>query len=244
MLTPVDHLLALTLSILFPLRARSVMHGKLARASEAELPAVRLAAYRNAMLIQWGLTAVAAALWIFFRRPWHSLGVIPVWTAGLIGVLAGLALVVIVVWRQSSGEGPDERTAAALRKRTEKLERMLPRSRRELNAFYGLSITAGICEEVLYRGFMIWYLQRLGLALLPAAAVSSLIFGVGHLYQGLRGMILTAIVGAFLSGVYLLSGSLVASILIHALMDMHSGRLLFAAYSRPPAPEPLAEVAS
>jgi membrane protease YdiL (CAAX protease family) len=237
--TPVDHLLALTLVILFPLRARSVMEGKLARASAAELPKVRLAAYAQAMIIQWTLTAVAVALWVFLGRRWLDLGVVPVASPGLLGVLFGLALVVLVVWRQSARGGPDDEAAEALRKQTAKLERMLPRSPRELKAFYGLSITAGICEEVLYRGYMIWYLQQLGLALIPAAAVSSLVFGFGHLYQGLRGVILTSVVGAFLSGVYLLSGSLLAGILIHALMDMHSGRLLYAAWSRPPAPPAL-----
>lgn len=243
MLTPVDHLLALTLTILFPLRARSVMQGRLARASEAELPAVRLATYRNAILIQWSLTAVAAALWIVLRRPWRELGVLPFWTAGLIGVLFGLAVVVVVVWRQSARGGPDEAGAEALRRQTAKLERMLPRSRRELNRFYGLAITAGICEEVLYRGYMIWYLQRLGLSLIPAGLAASLIFGFGHLYQGLRGVILTTLVGAFLTGVYLLSGSLLAGILIHALMDMHSGRMLFAAWSRRQVAAPVSEAA-
>jgi len=241
MLTPIDHLLALTLTVLFPLRARSVMFGKLAKASDAELPAVRLAAYRSAMLVQWTLTAVLLALWLFARRSWRDLGAVPVLNGGLIGILFGLALVVIVVARGWSRGGIDDPAAEKLRRQTEKLKRMLPRTRQDLNWFYGLSITAGVCEELLYRGFMIGYLQGLGLALIPAAVVSSLIFGFGHLYQGLRGMILTTAVGGFLAAVYLLSGSLLAGILIHALMDMHSGRLLQAAYSREPAPATPAE---
>ena len=44
-------------------------------------------------------------------------------------------------------------------------------------------------------------------------------------------MLVTTLVGGFLAGVYLLSGSLLAGVLIHALMDMHSGRLLHAAYA-------------
>lgn len=236
MLTPFDHLLALILTVLFPIRARIVMYGRLARASEAELPAVRLATYRNAMLVQWSLTAVACALWIFFRRPWRELGLVPFVSGGLIGVLFGLAVVAIVTLRHSSWRTLTDESAAALRRSTEKLARMMPRTDRDLTSFFGLSITAGICEEVLYRGYMIWYLQRLGLALIPAALATSLIFGFGHLYQGWSGMIKTAVVGGFLAAVYLLTGSLFAGMLIHALMDMYAGRQLRLAWSREPSP--------
>ena len=66
----------------------------------------------------------------------------------------------------------------------------------------------------------------------------SLVFGFGHAYQGVRGMFTTAIVGAFFSAVYLLTGSLYAGMLMHALMDAHSGHLMWAAYDRAPAPPP------
>ena len=37
----------------------------------------------------------------------------------------------------------------------------LPRDDRELRAFVGLSATAGIVEEIIYRGFLIWCLALL-----------------------------------------------------------------------------------
>lgn len=229
-------MLALVLALLFPIRARMVLFGRLARASEAELPKVRLATYRNAMIVQWSLTAAAVALWLNFHRPWGELGLVPVLSGGLIGILLGLAVVAIVALRHPSWRGITDESAVSLRRASEKLARMMPRSDRDIAAFYRLSITAGICEEVLYRGYLIWYLQGLGLALIPAALVSSLIFGFGHLYQGWSGMIKTGAVGAFLAGTYLLSGSLFVGMLIHALMDMYSGRLLHMAWSREVAP--------
>ena len=80
------------------------------------------------------------------------------------------------------------------------------------------------------------FLPLLRKAILAAAVVSSLIFGFGHLYQGWSGMLKTGAVGAFLAGTYLLSGSLFVGMLIHALMDMYSGRLLHMAWSREVAP--------
>ncbi len=233
--TPFDHALAVVLALLFPIRSRLVLHGKLARANPDELPAARLGAYRGAMVTQWFLTAALAALWLATGRPWRELGVVPVLSGGLIGILVGVAIVAVVLARAGRA-GPDGKAAASLRRQTAKLERMMPRSRADLRAFYALSVTAGICEELLYRGFMIHYLLGLGLPLIPAAVASSLVFGFGHLYQGLRGMVTTAAVGGFLAAVYLLSGSLLPGMLIHALMDLYSGRLLYLAYSRPEAP--------
>jgi membrane protease YdiL (CAAX protease family) len=230
--TPLDHALALTLTVLFPLRAKLFGFTRLERARPEELPKVRMSVYRGAMLTQWGLVAAAAVIWAANHRPWILLGLLPVVNGGVIGVLVGLVLVVIVVVRQR-GEGLAEgRTVEALRRRMARIERMMPRTPRELRAFYLLSLTAGLCEEFLYRGWMIWYLQSLGLALLPAAAISSLIFGFGHLYQGLRGMGLTAAVGGFLAAIYLITQSLYIGMLFHTLMDAHSGQMLYTVYSR------------
>ena len=111
---------------------------------------------------------------------------------------------------------------------------MLPHDERELRWFGAVAVTAGICEELLYRGFMIWYLQH-WLPLVLAVALAAIIFGFGHFYQGTRGMILTAVVGAFLAATYLVSGSLFAPMAIHALMDLYSGHTTYRAYRQTPA---------
>jgi membrane protease YdiL (CAAX protease family) len=91
-----------------------------------------------------------------------------------------------------------------------------------LKLFSALAITAGICEELLFRGFMIWYLQH-WMGLIQAALLSSALFGLGHAYQGVRGILTTGLVGAFMAGVYLLSGSIYLCMLIHVLMDLYAG---------------------
>ena len=45
-------------------------------------------------------------------------------------------------------------------------------------------------------------------------------------------MLLTGVVGAFLAVLYLVSGSLIAPMILHALMDMRSGQLAHVALSR------------
>jgi membrane protease YdiL (CAAX protease family) len=112
---------------------------------------------------------------------------------------------------------------------------------RERSWFFALSGTAGVCEEALYRGFLIWYLLAWAWLVTPhqaflvAAIGSSLLFGAGHAYQGVRGALLTAAVGGFLAAVYWITRSLFAGMVIHALMDLHAGYLSHLAYRRAPA---------
>jgi membrane protease YdiL (CAAX protease family) len=242
-----DHTLFLILAVLFPVRAGLFSFRRLRRAAAEELPRVKLSVYRHALVLQWLLVAVVAVLWLESRRSWAALGLVPRLTGGLAGVLAGLVIVAAVMLRQGQVRPADDEAFDRLRARTRHLERMLPVTVPERSWFFGLAVTAGICEEILYRGYMIWYLSAWVFvlpALIPlrelfvqhpflvAAAGSSLIFGVGHAYQGPRGVLLTAAVGGFLAAVYWLTRSLFAGMLVHMLMDLHAGYITHLAYSR------------
>jgi membrane protease YdiL (CAAX protease family) len=251
MLRPLDHVLFATLAVLFPLRASLAGFRRLRHAPDEELPRVKLAVYRDTLVRQWGLTLVVGLLWLVLRRDWRELGLVPLATWGLGGALAGLAVVALVMLRQGLVRPEDEEALAHVRERTRHLERMLPTTLRERRWFYALALTAGVCEEVLYRGYVIWYLTGWVLRLLPqhagpltgpqpafliAAVATSLIFGAGHAYQGVRGVLLTTLVGAFLAAVYWITRSLFAGMLVHALMDLHAGYVTHLAYGRTAGP--------
>ena len=192
---------------------------------------MRLSVYRQAIALQWGLAAAAVALWVVRGRSWADLGLVPRVTPGLVGVTLGLALIVVVVVRQRRAAMADDEALDEVRRRMGHLERMLPATPNELSWFMRLAVTAGICEELLYRGYLLWYLTH-WMGLVQAGAISALLFGIGHAYQGLRGAITTGLVGAFMVGVYALSGSLYPAMVIHALMDVHAGQLTYAAIRR------------
>ena len=237
-----DHLLFLVLAVVFPLRAASHGLRLLQRAAEADLPRVKLAVYRRAMLLQWSAVGLVAVLWLVTRRSWGSLGLVPRMTGGLGGVLIGIVIIVAVMARQGSLAPSDEASLERVRQRTRHLERMLPATLRERSWFFALAGTAGVCEEVLYRGYLIWYLVAWAWLFAPhqsfllAAIASCLVFGVGHAYQGPRGILLTAAVGGFLAAVYWITRSLFAGMLIHALMDVHAGYLSQLAYRQASGP--------
>lgn len=230
-----DHALFIVLAVLFPLRAGTFGFRRIELASPEQRPQVRVSVYRQALLIQWGLTLATFGLWIACRRSWHDLGLIPHFGWGVGGVVAGMVIAGIAVDRQRRAALMDDDALSRLRLRMARLELMLPHTRDELALFYKLSITAGICEELLYRGYLIWYLSH-WIPFYPAALLASLLFGIGHVYQGWRGVITTSLVGAFLAAVYVISGSLYAGMIMHALMDAHSGHLMQAAYERENAP--------
>ena len=69
---------------------------------------------------------------------------------------------------------------------TRNLQPLLPQGRTDLILWVGLSISAGVCEEAIFRG----YLQRQFIALTRSApagiALSAALFGAAHAYQGAR----------------------------------------------------------
>lgn len=241
-----DHLLALVLAVLFPIRAALFGYRRLTSAPPEDVPRVRLWLYRQGIAIQWALTFCMLALWVSQARPWAALGVVPRLTWGLLGVSAGFGFIVFYLLIQRRKALEDDEAMERLRGQMRNVERMMPRSDLEARWFNRLAITAGICEELLYRGYLIWYLNQ-ALALLPAVLIASVVFGIGHAYQGVRGIAVTTMVGLFMSGVYLLTGSLIACVVIHALMDLHAGYMGRAAFSRaealpePPVPLPFSE---
>jgi uncharacterized protein len=105
------------------------------------------------------------------------------------------------------------------------LDYFLPISNTERWWFAIVSLSAGICEELLYRGFLFGFLAgRMdgGLHLgLPAAwLLSSLAFGTAHLYQGLPGILSSTFAGLALGLAAILTGGLAVPMVLHALLDL------------------------
>jgi len=235
-LTPLDHLLALLLAVFFPIRSATFGYRRLARASESDVPRVRGQLYTQALLIQWGLSATVAALWLIRGRPWSALALVWRGTTGTLVTAVALAALVTGIGVQLPRMLADPETLERVRQRLGHIRRMLPEGRDELGRFYLLSFTAGVCEELLYRGFLFYYLRHF-VSWPIAAAVAVVLFGLGHSYQGVRGVITTTIAGAVLMTMVLGSGSLYLAMLGHMLLDGYSGtmgRIAFAA-ARPAA---------
>ena len=224
-----DHLLAFTLVVIGPLVTGTIGLRRFREASPQELPRVRGDAYRIAMTTQWLRVLATGLIWWLTRRPLADLGLEPHFGAGFIGVTVGLVVIVGVMIRQRGPALDDPESLAEIRARLENVEFLLPHTRLEFKRFAWVAVTAGLCEELLYRGYLIWYFSH-ALPWWAAGLVSALAFGMGHAYQGTRGVAVTTLLGAFLAAVYFLSGSLFVPMVIHALMDLHTGDMARRAY--------------
>ena len=105
---------------------------------------------------------------------------------------------------------------------------LIPRSKKEKQAFFWVSLTAGICEEILLRGFLFFLLQAVfpNITIILVVIIASVLFGLWHSYQGLQGVIKTTLAGALFGCLYLVTGSLIPGILLHFFVDYSSAFLL------------------
>ncbi|GAA2711847.1 CPBP family intramembrane glutamic endopeptidase [Actinoplanes palleronii] len=102
-----------------------------------------------------------------------------------------------------------------------KIAALVPRTTGERWHAAALSITAGVTEEILFRGALI----ALGITVfhLPmpvAAALSLVLFAAMHAYQGRLGVLNSGFVGLLFTILTLLSGSLVPAIAMHIAVDL------------------------
>jgi membrane protease YdiL (CAAX protease family) len=106
---------------------------------------------------------------------------------------------------------------------SELLKQLLPRNAHERRLFAGLSLLAGFGEEVVFRGFLLAVLIPALGDPWTALLVSSLAFGVLHVYQGPFGILRTAALGALLGASVIVDGTLWPAVVVHAVVDLVGG---------------------
>ena len=126
-----------------------------------------------------------------------------------------------------------------LKKRLANLQHFFPSGFTEIIAFSAMAISAGICEELLYRGWLLHLIAASTGSVFIGLLLSSVAFGLGHAYQGLQGVLSTGVVGFLLGLVFLWVGSLIPVQILHAFINLSSGLMcayLFANLNRTPSP--------
>ena len=102
---------------------------------------------------------------------------------------------------------------------------ILPLGGAEITAWLALSVTAGICEEMIFRG----YLQRQFMALTKSVSagifLSAAAFGAAHAYQGFRMVILIGLYGTMFGVLAHWRGSVRPGMIAHVWQDSLNGVL-------------------
>ena len=186
--------------------------------------------YRRLLVLEWGLALLALIIWLFSPEV-GALQVGLAWPRQWPGPVTGLVVVLLLVFvfmstralrggallematpvrRPGEGRHAEPAGHATLA--------VLPRTAGERRLFGLVGITAGVCEEWLYRGFFLAVVAALSggpptWALVLVAAVA---FGLAHAYQGRAGIVTTALLGGVMAALYLQTGSLLLPVLLHA----------------------------
>jgi membrane protease YdiL (CAAX protease family) len=100
---------------------------------------------------------------------------------------------------------------------------LLPNGPLESLLWVGVAIMAGVCEEVVYRGYLQPQLWALSGSLPLSIALQALIFGVAHVYQGWRPTIITAVYGLVFGLLAAWRKSIVPGAIAHSIVDLIAG---------------------
>ena len=175
----------------------------------------RVHMYERTMLSEWlGFAFVLFGIWLagspvatVLGKRWNSFGDV-LRDIGLGVAFSIISTLVLSVLAPQQGGAPDRA-----------VQFLLPHDRREMAFWVALSVSAGICEEAIYRG----YLQRQFVAItksIPGGILlSGAMFGLVHSYQGFRWAVVIGLEGTMLGAMACWRSSVRPGIIAHAAKD-------------------------
>jgi uncharacterized protein len=173
--------------------------------------------YRVAVIQQIARTLVVFSIFLLGSIPLHTLGLTAPesWqhSAHMLTILLIAVAASVVIFRY--------RGDWQLRRLVKMVSALIPTSATERRWFAAIALGAGISEEIVFRGFLLFYLESYArLSSMEMIVASSLIFGFCHIYQGWFGVLGTTFAGFCFAFLYVSSGSLLVPIVLHAAIDI------------------------
>jgi len=190
-----------------------------------------LSAMTKTIILLWLLCTACLAAWLGSGRGLDALGLdlgqgwraLAAWAVGI-----GAVVWLLADTTRTLASGERRERLAEQMQAARGLSYFDIRSPREAGAFQAMAVTAGVTEEIIFRGFVMLSLS-LVLPLWAAALASAMIFILFHAYQGAAGMIRIIPITGVLTALVLLGGSLWPAILVHVVVDMVGGIVLWGA---------------
>jgi len=182
----------------------------------------RLSLYASSIVGQWVMAGLIAWRALARGLHWTSLGFnfrppVELLLVAVIGAMLLGAAHWLNLRRVSRSKNPQVERIRSL------AVKIFPHSNRESIAFCGLALTAGICEEFLYRGFAFAALALVSTPMWAVLLISSVLFGLAHAYQGRGGILGTLVLGTVFGSVRILYDSVVPVICWHIAVDLVAG---------------------
>ena len=103
------------------------------------------------------------------------------------------------------------------------IQTFLPRQWYEVLLWVGVSVSAGICEEVVFRGYFQRQFEVFVRSKWIALFLQAALFGIAHGYQGVEACMKITVFGALYGLLALWRGSLRPGMIAHGASDILSG---------------------
>jgi membrane protease YdiL (CAAX protease family) len=103
---------------------------------------------------------------------------------------------------------------------TDVISRLLPQRAIEMVVWVAVAVSAGFCEELVFRGYFQTQFHALTRSLPAAIALQAVLFGVGHFYEGTWAVVKIMIYGTLFGAVAAWRRSLRPGMLAHAWSDL------------------------
>src|SRR4051812_29307087 len=183
-------------------------------------PGARKRLFLSSLPLKYAVALAATALFMVEARDGYGVPVLPPDLAHLAVALPLLGAITLgAVRTRSLLYSDDGRTQ--LTHALQRVAEVVPRTRPERRAWVVAAVSTGVTEEVTYRALAMSFLASVfgNRNVVAVGLVSSLVFGLAHVYQGWRGVVFTTMLGAALAVVAVASG-LFAAIILHAIIDL------------------------
>lgn len=179
----------------------------------------RLVDYKQTLIIFWGLTILILVNSYFYTHP--TLNFTP--KLSFINIILSIAVIGFAFFQYTTTKVSRD-SATIAKEKLKDIYHYLPKNDKELQWFLLLSISAGICEEIIFRLFLFEFLNETT-QLLIAFVLTNLIFSLTHIGSGKKNLLSSFIMGLLFSMTYYFTDNIWIAIILHIAIDINVGIL-------------------
>jgi membrane protease YdiL (CAAX protease family) len=180
----------------------------------------RLGDYFRTIFVFWALTILIVINFYIFKQP--TLNFYPKIT--LINLLLIVLVFSFAILQYRSGGKITINDVQNVREKLKDIYYYLPKTHKELVVFILISLSAGVCEEIIFRLFLFHFLNEY-LYTIGAIVLTNLIFTFTHIGSGKSNLIFSFILGLLFSTLYYYTNNIWIAVLLHISIDINVGIL-------------------
>lgn len=222
MIDVIDDMLAVLVGLALP--AAAALSGRRGKAQILET-AEKIRLYWTNSAGQWFLALLVAGAWVLQGRKLSHLGLVFPKISGISAAIIFLVVAGVII--DSGLQVRNSESIERMRLRWIRDTPFMPANRIEFAHYVAMAVSAAVCEELMFRGFLIRYLEDLfagGVIATPLAIIlPALIFGISHWYQGPWRATKILVFAVAFGSLFVLTSSLLVPTMLHAGLDLSMG---------------------